>query len=168
MAYDFGDCRPFEYSVDGGRTWKRKEYNGATVDVHKKYALKYRRIDYPIRLNFDDEIYEFSRVQKKNGKYNYIDIQTGEEISPVDFDSVTLMNPDTGDFDIEYKGKFYIACVQGFFLNQNEYDMGEGHTFDELLNINENMNNDLEKKFDEILESVLNETLKRARLSLGT
>ena len=110
----------------------------------------------------------YSKVIKNNGKTNYIDIQTGEEISPIDFYSATLMDPDTNDFQIEYpKDVFYQACNQGFFLNEEEYESGEGHTFDELPEITKQRFLEKEQQvasirenrtlFQIICESVLNE-----------
>ena len=135
-AYDFSKCIPVAYSLDGGRTFVEKKASVDTVDVQKHYGLKYKRVDYPITLNDGERDWEFSRVQKKNGLWNYLEIESGEEISPVDFDSVTLIDPETGDFDIEYNGNFYVACVQGFFLDEEEYQTGEGHEFSDLLELN--------------------------------
>ena len=142
LPFDFSSLIPYAVSYDKGKTFHKKVNDSnidrvtSSVDVKYRYGHLYRKIDKAIPgYNENDELTGFSRVQKKNGKFNYIDIQTGEEISPIDFDSVTLMNPDTGDFDIEYKGKFYIACVQGFFLNEEEYETGEGHTFDDLAEL---------------------------------
>ena len=70
----------------------------------------------------------FENLVNDDGKYNYIDIQDGSEISPIDFDSVTLMNPDDGSFQIEYNGAFFDACLDGFYVDD------EGYTFDELPN----------------------------------
>ena len=157
VAYDFGKCIPVAYSLNAGHTWLEKEFEGSTVDVQKKYALMYKKVFYPIRIDFDGETYEFSRVQKKNGKYNFIEIESGEEISTVDFDSATDMNPETGYFDIEYGGYFFTACVQGFFLDEDELNMHMGHTFDELLSIFENRDH----KFEMILENAIKEALDR-------
>ena len=148
VAYDFSECVPVAYSLDGGKTFIKKEATLDSVDVQKKYGLKYKRIDYPITLNDGEKDWEFSRVQKKNGKWNYIEIESGDEISPIDFESVTLIDPETGDFEIEYNGKFYTACVQGFFMDEEEYQSGEGHEFSDLAELNnlqelnENMNLD--------------------------
>ena len=88
--------------------------------------------------NIDGEITGFSKVQKHNGKFNYIDIQTGEEVSPIDFDSCTLINPETGMFQVEYNGEFiHNACLDGFYDEQ-----GEEHTFDELPEFVEKIKND--------------------------
>ena len=144
VAYDFSECVPVAYSLDGGKTFIKKEASLDSVDVQKKYGLKYKRVDYPITINDGETDLEFSRVQKKNGKWNYIEIKSGEEISPVDFDSVTLMDADSGEFQIEYNGQFYHACDQGFFLNDEEYQNGEGHTFDELITISTKINENME------------------------
>jgi hypothetical protein len=153
VAYDFSDCIPVAYSTDGGKTFKERKFDGDKVDVQKKYGLKYKKVDYPITIEGDGQEYQFSRVTKKNGKVNYIDINTGEEFSPVDFDSATLINHDNGMFQIEYKGKFFHACPDGFF-DKNE----DGHTFDELPNF---VVNESELKFENILENAINEVYQR-------
>ena len=51
VAYDFSECVPVAYSIDGGKTFIKKEATLDSVDVQIKYGLKYKRIDYPITLN---------------------------------------------------------------------------------------------------------------------
>lgn len=153
VAYDFSDCVPVAYSIDGGRTFKEKKHNVDKVDVQKKYSLNYKKVDYPIKLSCDGEEYQFSRVFKKNGKVNYINIQSGEEMSPIDFESATLINPENGMFQIEYNGNFFDACPDGFF-DEND----EGHTFDELNNFNMT---EQELKFEKILENTIKDVYER-------
>lgn len=153
VAYDFSECIPVAYSLDGGKTFIKKQFEGDAVDVQKKYGLKYKKIDYPITIECDGERYQFSRVWKNNGKVNYIDIQTGEEFSPIDFDSATLINKEDGSFQIEFNGKFYDACPDGFY-DEND----EGHTFDELKHFKMT---EQELKFEKLLESTLNKVYKR-------
>ena len=173
VAYDFGECIPESYSLDGGKTFIKKEFKGDKVDVQKKYSLIYKKVDYPINIKTDDgEIYGFSRVLKNNGKYNYIEIESGEEISPIDFDSCTLLNPDNGIFGIEYKGYNFKSCIYGFY----DYN-GEGHPFDDLANIQEknaneddfsdfdnfddfDMQTENEMKFENILTEAFNKVMK--------
>lgn len=165
VAYDFGECVPIEYSKDGGRTWIKKEFNGSKTDVEKEFGLKYKSISEPISINDENGIHYFSKVQKKNGKYNYINAESGEEISPIDFDSVTLMNPQDGIFQIEYKGKFLDACIYGFFIDEEHEN---GLTFDELdeyLKTEKVMNLDIideqELKFETILENAIKDVYAR-------
>ena len=154
VAYDFSECIPVAYSVDGGKKFIEKKFEGDKVDVQKKYGLKYRRVDYPITIHCDGEEYQFSRVLKKNGKWNYIEIKSGDEFSPIDFDSVTLINKDDGMFQIEYNGQFFDACPDGFFDEDCE-----GHTFDELPNFGGV--SEQEQRFEQILENALQEVYKR-------
>ena len=135
LPFDFSSVIPYAVSYDGGKTFKKKLNSDTlkrtltSVDVEYRYGDKYKKIDKAIAgYNLDGEETGFSRVLKKNGKYNYIDIQDGSEISPIDFDSVTLMNPDDGSFQIEYNGAFFDACLDGFYVDD------EGYTFDELPN----------------------------------
>ena len=153
VSYDFSDCIPVAYSTDGGKTFKERKFEGDSVDVQKKYGLKYKKVDYPITIECDGEQYQFSRVFKKNGKVNYLDINSGEEFSPIDFDSATLINSDDGMFQIEYNGMFFDACPDGFFGND-----GEGHTFDELNNFTMN---EQDMRFENILENAIKEVYKK-------
>ena len=90
--------------------------------------------------NINGEKTGYAKVQKKNGKWNYIDIQTGIEQMPLDFESLTTMNSETGMFQAEYNGTILDACLDGFMD-----DNGEGHTWDELNDYlaNQNDNDDL-------------------------
>ena len=154
VSYDFSDCIPVAYSTDGGRTFKERKFEGDNVDVKKKYGLKYKDIDYQVHIYCGDKEYEFSRVLKKNGKWNYIDVKSGDEFSPIDFDSATLINKDNGMFQIEYNGQFFDACPDGFFD-----ESGEGHTFDELSKFGRM--SEQEQRFEQILENALQEVYKR-------
>ena len=135
LPFDFSSVIPYAVSYDGGKTFNKKLNSDTlkrtltSVDVEYRYGDKYKKIDKAIAgYNLNGEETGFSRVLKKNGKYNYIDIQDGSEISPIDFDSVTLMNPEDGSFQIEYNGVFFDACLDGFYVGD------EGYTFDELPN----------------------------------
>jgi hypothetical protein len=142
VAYDFSTCRPFEVSYDGGKTWRKKEFKGFQNDVHKKFGTLYKHIDYPIRINIDGDVLEVARVQKDNGKYNYIETQSGEELSPIDFDFATSMNPNNGVFEITYNGEDYKACLDGFFVSDEEFEAWDGHAFEELSMLDGNEEQD--------------------------
>ena len=83
------------------------------------------------------------RIKKKNGKFNFININTGQELSPVDFDSVAINNTDENEessnffsFEFEINGQwYYMGCPYGFYVDQVEAEVGEGHSWDELNNI---------------------------------
>lgn len=161
VAYDFGECQPFAFSTDGGKTWKKKDFKGHTVDMHKQHGLKYKHIDYPIQVETEDGVFEFSRVKKKNNKFNYIIGKSGQELSPVDFNSATLIDPEDGTFEFEINGEWYLGCLYGFYVDQVEIDMGQGHSWDEILEVEKDMNENLGKKFEEILESTMKEVFKK-------
>jgi hypothetical protein len=152
LPFDFSSVIPYAVSFNGGRSFT-KRFNQdvmdrvlSSVDVVYRFGHKYKEVLKAIKgYNLDGEITGFSKVQKNNGKYNYIDIQTGEEISPIDFDSCTLLNPDNGSFGIEYKGHHLSACLDGFY----DYN-GEGHPFEDLANLQEkNTNEDDFSDFDD-------------------
>lgn len=149
VVYNYDEIKPVAYSVDGGRTYIKKNVKYTYPDVVRKLNHMYKKVDYPIAIQGDDKIYYFAKVQKNNGKWNYIDASTQKEISVVDFDSCTSINPDNGMFQIEYNGKFYDACPDGFF---DKYD--EGHTWDELPlfdDSDEDLDEDT-KRFNNILK----------------
>lgn len=146
VAYDFSRCIPVAYSIDGGRTFKEKAFEGDEVDVQKKYGLKYEKVDFPVTLFCQGQKYQFSRVIKKNGKMNYINIKTGEEFSPFDFDSATLIN-NKGKFTLEYKENHFDAYPNGF-VDKN----GKLRAYKYL----EKAVNEEKKRFSNILENALN------------
>ena len=156
VVYNYDEIIPIAYSVDGGKTYTNKKVMYTYPDVVRKLRHKYSKIDYPIAIQGDGETYYFSKVKKQNGKYNYIDASTKKEISPVDFDSCTTINPENGEFQVEYNGNFYNACPDGFFDSN-----GEGHTWDELPLFDEDIDNLNEdnKRFSRILSEAFTKTL---------
>ena len=170
VAYNFSECIPVSYSLDGGRTFIKKEFKGDKVDVQKTYSLSYKKVDYPVNVKTDDgQEFGFSRVLKNNGKFNYIEIESGEEISSIDFDSCTLISNDAinGKFRLEYNGKFYKACIYGFY-DENHVP----HDFEELDTIanNNDMNFD-DLNFESVnvgkFENILSEAFNNAMKELG-
>ena len=130
LPFDFSSLIPYAISLDGGKTFQKKVNDQTldraitSIDVNYRYGHLYKRIDKAIDgYNENGERTGFSRVLKKNGKYNYIDIQTGQDISPIDFDSVTSMDRNNGEFEIEYKGKFYHACVPSVYFTKEFKDL---------------------------------------------
>lgn len=156
VVYNYDEIIPVAYSVDGGKTYTNKKVMYTYPDVVRKLRHNYSKIDYPIAIQGDGETYYFSKVKKQNGKYNYIDASTKKEISPVDFDSCTTINPENGEFQIEYNGNFYNACPDGFFDSD-----GEGHTWDELPLFDEDIDNLNEdnKRFSKMLREAFTKTL---------
>jgi len=127
VVYNYDEIVPVGYSVDGGKTYIRKTVKYTYPDVVRSLKHLYRKVDFPIAIQGDDRIYYFAKVQKKNGKWNYIDASTKSEISVVDFDSCTSINPSNGMFQVEYNGKFFDACPDGFCTED-----GEWHTWEDL------------------------------------
>ena len=145
LPYDFTSVVPYAVSLDGGKTFKKKinqetfERFQTSVDVEYRFGHKYTRIEKAIPgPNENGEMTGYSKVKKRNGKYNIIDIQTGKEQIP-DVDSCTTMNPNNGEFQVEYEGKFYNACLDGFYDSN-----GEGHSWDELENFEDIDINDID------------------------
>ena len=143
LPFDFTSVIPYAVSYNCGKSFIKKfnkdviERALSSIDVEYRYGHLYKHVMKAIKgYNLDGEITGFSKVQKHNGKFNYIDIQTGEEVSPIDFDSCTLINPDNGMFRIEYGGRDIDACLDGFYD-----ELGGEHTFDELPTYVENLNN---------------------------
>lgn len=110
--------------------WKRGD-----VDLEKSPNFaEVKLFDIPA-CQIDEEGYIidcYSRVLTLEGKYNIMDLFTGDFMSPFDFDDATPINSNTGELTITLKGKTYKACPQGFFPDEKSYKKGEGLTFDEL------------------------------------
>lgn len=156
VVYNYDEIKPVAYSVDGGRTYKTKQVKFTYPDVVRKLRHLYKKVEYPIAIEGDGQIYYFAKVQKKNGKYNYINASTQKEMSPTDFDSCTSINPNNGEFQVEFRGNFYDACPDGFY---DSY--GEGHTWDELAVFDDdidNLNEDY-RRFSKILREAFTNTL---------
>ncbi len=156
VVYNYDEIKPVAYSIDGGRTYTEKNVRYTYPDVVRKLKHMYKKVEYPIAIHCDNEIFYFAKVQKQNGKFNYIDAVTKKEISPVDFDSCTPINPENGMFQIEYNENFYDACPDGFFDSE-----GEGHTWDELPlfdNDIDNLNEDY-KRFSKMLREAFSSTM---------
>lgn len=155
VVYNYDEIKPVAYSLDGGKTYINKTAKRTYPDVTRRLRHLYKKVDFPIAIQGEDKVYYFAKVQKANGKWNYIDASTQQEMSVVDFDSCTSINPNDGMFQIEYDGEFYEACPDGFFDGN-----GEGHSFDELpMFSNSEMQrfNEEEKRFNNMLnESIIN------------
>ena len=108
------------------------------------------------------ELTGFARVRKKNGKYNYVEIKSEKEISPIDFEFATSINPKTGLFKITYNGKDYDACIYGFFVNEEELEAFDGHSFDELKLLDESIvtKKNVVKLTESNLKRIISETIK--------
>ena len=125
LPFDFSCLVPYSYSRDGGKTFVKK-FDSKTykriftgVDVAHTYGDKYKKIDKPVEgINKNGELTGISRTQLKNGKYNFIDTQTGEKMIPIDFDHVTSLYDNKFNFD--YRGqKDILGTINGFFNGKN-------------------------------------------------
>lgn len=160
VVYNYDEIVPVGYSVDGGKTYIRKNVKYTYPDVVRRLKHLYRKVDFPIAIQGDDKTYYFAKVQKNNGKWNYIDASTKCEISVVDFDSCTSINPSNGMFQIEYNGKFFDACPDGFCTED-----GEWHSFEDLplyQNVDDEFD-DLDeetKRFNDLLMNSIKNVLK--------
>lgn len=161
VVYNYDEIKPVAYSIDGGRTYIKKNVKYTYPDVVRKLKRQYKKVDYPIAIECEGEIFYFAKVLKQNNKYNYIDATTNKEISPVDFDSCTSINPENGEFQVEYNGKFYEACPDGFFDGE-----GEGHTWDELPFFDDDIDNLNEdnKRYSKILKEAFINTLSEVNM----
>ena len=160
VVYNYDEIIPVGYSVDGGKTYIRKNVKYTYPDVVRRLKHLYKKVDFPIAIQGDDKTYYFAKVQKNNGKWNYIDASTKCEISVVDFDSCTSINPSNGMFQIEYGGKFFDACPDGFCTED-----GEWHSFEDLplCQGSDDEFDDLDeetKRFNEILKNSIKNVLK--------
>lgn len=112
VPYDFGSIIPYSVSYDRGKTFKvlfdPQEYeerinNSADVQFH--YGNKYKKVFEPYA--------GFAMVMNNDGKFNYVDIRTDEEISPIWFDMITMpLDKMTGDFSFTYKGLQLTGTVE--------------------------------------------------------
>lgn len=142
MVYDLFAIVPYSITYDNGNTFQTRVNEDLIhrlnlylyVDIDYRYGHKYKSIDKAIAWEDEDEGPTcFARITKNNGKVNFVNIRTGQELSPVDFDSSAPFDPDAGTFEFEIDGEWYLGCPHGFFANEVEVEMGEGHTWDELL-----------------------------------
>ena len=135
LVYDFTTLIPYAYSMDGGRTftkndlesYKRRMLSIRDMDYH--YGEKYQEMSSP-QPGYDEngEVVGYAIVQKSNGKYNYLNVQSGQEMLPFDCESLTPFDPDNGEFQMEYKGGTFMADFWSFY-DENE---GEWFPIDEI------------------------------------
>ncbi len=155
VVYNYDEVIPIAYSLDGGQTYINKTSDKRYPDALRKFKHIYKKIYYPVCINYGGDNYYFSIIQKHNGKYNVINAKNGDELSPVDFISITQITPPNGDFTIEYpENMFYKACPDGFY-DKN----GDGHGFDELNGFSEE-DNDF-SLFEEIVKECITEIKKK-------
>jgi hypothetical protein len=139
LPYDFSSTIPYSVSYDGGNTFKKKATQETVDRFHKSLDVKYR---------FGDKYAEYGRpvgikdgnggftnfftAKKKNGKYNMVNGKTGEEVSPIDFESVNPIDPDTGKFMFEYANEHFTGTLYGFYFNDECEAMDELSPYEEL------------------------------------
>ena len=165
VPYDFGSIIPYSVSYDKGRTFKTlfnpKEYEtriSKSVDVQFNYGNKYKQVFEPSA--------GFVMVVNNQNKYNFVDIRTDEELSPLWFDMVNKpINEFTREFSFTYKGVQFEGSVEHFTdedgVTYNGCVLNEGEPIcafselDALIDyINSNGNNVTENK---IISESLNE-----------
>jgi hypothetical protein len=144
IIYDFSLVIPYAVSFDKGKTFTKKvtQDNINRLDIYTdvvyKYGTKYKHISEPVAPNKQkgNKRTAYSLVEKKNGKFNYIDIQTGLQISPVDFDErPSMMHYDTGRFTFKIGNLYLIGGPVCFYIDEGDYREDKGMTYKTLFDI---------------------------------
>lgn len=158
VVYDFSAVIPFATTTDYAKTWKKLfnmeefEHRMATkIDVNQRFDGKYKKVFPPVAtVDSDGNPASLSLVLKFNGKYNYIDPKTGDEILPFDFDSLTAFNKEDGTCQAEYNGKIFNICIEGF-ENPEDGEWYEWESFNEAMSLNE-VRNLVKKLLQEVID----------------
>ena len=114
VPYDFGSIIPYSVSYDKGKTFKvlfnSEEYENRiknSVDIQFHYGNKYKKVFEPTA--------GFVMVMNDKNKYNFVNIRTDEEISPIWFDMVNKpIDEYTGEFTFTYKGVQFEGTTEPF------------------------------------------------------
>ena len=122
LVYDFTSLVPYAYSMDGGRTFikndleKYKKRMLSATDMDYRFGRQYLSMESP-QAGYDEngEIVGYAIVQKKNKLFNYVNTQSHKEMLPFDCESLTPFDPDNGEFQMEYKGKMFLADFHSFY-----------------------------------------------------
>lgn len=130
LVYDFTALVPYAYSMDRGDTFikndleKYKERMLSATDMDYRFGNQYLKM-YSPQAGYDTngETVGYAIVQKKNGLFNYVNTTTRQEMLPFDCESLTPFDPDNGEFQMEYKGRIFMADFWSF------YDENEGEWF---------------------------------------
>ena len=150
VCYNFSEVVPIAASYDYGKTWSSKLFDWERTrnrlsfdnDMVQKVGHLYKHVSkITQKVECNGKIFGLTIVETKNDKFNYVFSDTGEKISPYDFDYEPSLSPD-GWFDFEYKGKSYVGTVslQGYdvpafwfpYLDENGQETGQYFTFDRL------------------------------------
>ena len=124
VPYDFSSIIPYSVSYDKGKTFKvlfnAQEYEtriNNMADVHFRYDNKYKKVFEPTG--------GFAMVINNQGKYNYVNIVTDEELSPIWFDMINMpLDPDTKEFSFSYKNLSLDATVEDVQDNEGQIHNG--------------------------------------------
>ena len=139
LPYDYSSLIPYAVSIDGGKTFRKRFDNDTLNMIHRnmdsQFSLmgRYEKVEKPVQAPILDDEGDiightgYAKVMKKNGRWNYVDSHTRQEVLPFDFDSLTSVD-NNGEFQGEYKGKLYNMCSVGFFDDRD----GEWHTWEDF------------------------------------
>lgn len=158
VCYDYSEVVPIALSYDNGKTWTTNG-NSWTLDNGKKYSTngidwagthdrliyagdsenklghKYKTVSpFPKKVCVDDTIFGCVSVQKNNGKWNCVRMDTLKELFPIDFDEEPTFSI-KGLINFVYKGykfegKLYNREVDGptfYYPNRegNEFNISD-------------------------------------------
>ena len=157
VCYDYSEVVPVEISYDHGKTWTTNG-NSFTLPNGKTYSTKginwqlthdrllyagdpanklggmYKSVgSFPKKVCVDDTVFGCVSVEKNNGKWNCVRMDTLEELFPIDFDAEpTFSIRGTIDFIYKghkFKGKLYnrsVDCATFFYPDESaEYEINQ-------------------------------------------
>lgn len=141
VCYDYSEVVPIAISYDHGATfttdginWEKTQdrltYGGDPIN---KLSAKYKSVSpFPKKINVGGEIvFGCVNVEKRNGKFNCVRMDTLKEIFPVDFDIEPTVSI-RGTVKFQYKGYNFNGNVFNieadgptFFYDGNEYSFND-------------------------------------------
>ena len=168
MSFDHGATFVTD-GIDWEKTHNRLSYAG---DPSNKLGYMYKTVgSFPKRVCVDDTVFGCVSVEKNNGKWNCVRMDTLEELFPIDFDAEPTFSI-RGIIDFIYKGyrfkgRLYnrsVDCATFFYPDEStEYEINQiDAVIDYYINGNGAEENASNEEYQEMPDEQNNEALQES------
>lgn len=134
VCYDYSEAVPIAVSYDHGKTWKTTESDWQKThdrllyagDPINKLGTRFKSVSkFPKKVTAGEEVFGCVTVEKHNGKFNCVRMDTLNEIFPVDFDTEPAIGM-SGKVRFTYRGYQFVGYIYNEDAGGPAFDYGGG------------------------------------------